>query len=191
MNRHIIIGVITAVILLVMVPVVMAQQFTPPSPESRVKQIEEAVKLTPEQSAQILKIYTDAQQSGGGRGGFAGGATAEAVEKVLTPEQVKQLRAYTLKRSVDRRITQIDEAVTLTAEQKKKIIPIIEKEINAQNDMMAEMRSQGQNADRESMMAKMTAIREATDKALETILTKDQLQKYNAMPRRGMGMRNR
>ncbi|MCE5251911.1 hypothetical protein LLG96_17030 [bacterium] len=193
MNKHIILTsfILTAVACLVIASAVMAQppQFTPPTPESIVEQIDKAAKLSDDQKAQILKIYQDAAanaQQGGRRGGFFGGATLEAVEKVMTPDQVKKWREFTLKQSIDRRITQIDQAVTLTAEQKTKITPVIEKEVNAQNALMAEMRKQGENADREAMRDKMTEIRSATDKALESILTKDQLEKYNAMPRRGM-----
>ena len=190
MNRQIIIVfMLTAVVCLIVSPALMAQQFQRPTPESRVEEIVKAVKLTEDQKAQILKIYTDAAanaQQGGRRGGFFGGGTTEAVEKVLTPDQVKKWRAYTLQQSIDRRINQIDQAVTLTAEQKTKIIPVIEKEINVQNTFMAEMRAQGENADFQAMRDKMTEIRGDTDKALESILTKDQLEKYNAMPRRGM-----
>ena len=191
MNKHIILTsfILAIVACFVMASAVLAQQFTPPTPESRVEQIDKAVKLTADQKAQILKIYTDAaanaQQGGGRRGRFFGGATTAAVEKILTPDQVKKWRAYTLQQSVDRRIAQIDEAVKLTADQKKKITPILEKEINEQNALMAEMRTQGENADRQAMRDKMTEIRSATTKALESILTKDQLEKYNAIPRRG------
>lgn len=190
MNRQTIFKVfmLTAVVFLIVSPALMAQQFERPTPESRVEQIDKAVKLTEEQKAQILKIYTDAEanaQQGGRRGGFFGGGTTEAVEKVLTPEQVKKWRAYTLQQSVDRRITQIDQAVTLTDEQKKKIVPILEKEINATNALTAEMRAQGEDADRQAMMEKRKTIRAATDTALESILTKDQMAKYTAMPRRG------
>jgi len=189
MNRQIIIVfMLTAVVCLIVSPALMAQQFQRPTPESRVEEIVKAVKLTEDQKAQILKIYTDAAanaQQGGRRGGFFGGGTTEAVEKVLTPEQVKKWRAYTLQQSIDRRINQIDQAVTLTADQKTKIIPIIEKEINATNALTAEMRAQGENADRQAMMEKRKTVRAATDKALESILTKDQMAKYTAMPRRG------
>ncbi|MFC1608113.1 Spy/CpxP family protein refolding chaperone, partial [Candidatus Latescibacterota bacterium] len=106
-----------------------------------------------------------------------------AVEKVLTPDQVKKWRAYTLQQSVDRRIAQIDEAVALTEEQKNKIKPIIETETKARNTLFADMRAQGENADRETMRDKMTEFRSATDKSIESILTKDQLEKYKAMPR--------
>lgn len=194
MNRHIILTsfILAAVACLVITPAVMAQQFTPPTPESRVEQIEKAVKLTADQKTQILKIYTNAAantRQGRRRSGFFGGATTAAVEKVLTPDQVKKWRAYTLQQSVDRRITQIDEAVTLTADQKKKITSVIEKEINGQNAFMAEIRAQGENADFQSIRDNMAELRSATDKALASIFTKDQHEKYNAMPRRGMRRR--
>ena len=63
------------------------------------------------------------------------------------------------------------------------IRPIIEKEINARNSLFADMRAQGENTDRETMKDKMTEIRSATDKSLESILTKEQLEKYKTMPR--------
>ena len=183
---------LTALVCLIVSPALVAQQFQRPTPESSVEEIDKAVKLTEDQKAQILKIYTDAAanaRQGGRRGGFSGGGNSEAIEKVLTPEQVTKWRAYTLQQSIDRRINQIDQAVTLNAEQKKKIIPVIEKEINAQNTLMAGMRTQSGNADFQSMRDKMTELRSATDKALESILTKEQLAKYKAMPRRGMGRR--
>ena len=184
MNRHIIL-IIAVVMYLMLVPVVMAQQFQRPTPESRVEEIEKAVKLSPDQKAQILKIYTDAagEQQGERRGGFFGRGTTEAVEKVLTSDQVKKWQAYTLQQGVERRVTQIDEAVTLTADQKTKIKLIIETEITARNALFAEMRTQGDNADTEAMRDKMSEMRSATDKSLESILTKDQLEKYKAMPR--------
>ena len=181
-------SILIAVVSMLTASVVLAQQFTPPTPESRVEQIDKAVKLTADQKTQILKIYTDAAANAqqGGRGGFMGGATTAEVEKVLTPEQVKLWHEATLQQGIDGRLTQINEAVSLTDDQKKKITPIIEKEIKARTEMMTEMRKQGENADRQAMMDKMSAIRGETDKALESILTKEQLEKYNAMPRRGM-----
>ncbi|MFC1509515.1 hypothetical protein ACFL60_07520 [Candidatus Omnitrophota bacterium] len=193
MNRRVILTsfIIAVVMCLTMTLPVIAQQSQRPTPESRVEEIEKAVKLTQDQKDKILKIYTDAAasaQQGGRRGGFFGRGTTEAVEKALTPDQVKKWRAYILQQSVDRRITPIDEAVTLTADQKKKIKPVFEKEINARNKFFAEMRAQGENADRESMRDKMTELRSATDKSLESIFTKEQLEKYKAMPR-GRGRR--
>lgn len=164
-----------------------------PTPQSRVDEINKVVKLTADQQAQILKIYTDAAanaQQGGGGGGFMGGATTAAVEKVLNAAQLKAWQAYTLQQSIDRRITLIDQAVTFTADQKAKITPIIEKEIIATTALStanAAARAQGQTPDMEAYRGKTTEIRGATDKALESILTKDQLQKYQSMPRGGRG----
>ena len=188
MSRHVYLTsfIIAIVMCLNMTLAVMAQQSQRPTPESRVEEIDKAVKLSSDQKTQILKIYTDAaasSQQEGRRRGFFGRGTTEAAEKVLTSDQVKKWRAYTLQQSVDRRVTQIDEAVTLTEDQKTKIKPVIETEITARNALFAEMRAQGENADRETMRDKMTEIRNATDKSLESILTKDQLEKYKAMPR--------
>jgi len=185
--------ILIAMACMVMSSVVMAQPQQPPTrtPESMVQDIEKAVTLTADQKAKILKIYSDAgakaEQDGRG-GGFGFYMRAnEAVEKVLTPDQMKKWQAYTLQQSIDNRINRIDQAVTLTAEQKTKIKPVIEKEITAQTKFMAEWRAQGENADQQAMRDKMTEIRSATDKALESILTKEQFTKYQSMPRRGMG----
>ena len=191
MKKHILFTglMFTALVCLVIAPVVMAQPPQRPTPESLVEDIDKAVKLTADQKTQILKIFKDAEantEQGRGRGGFFGGRSMEAVEKVLTPDQLKKWQAFTLQQNIDRRINQIDRAVTLTDEQKTKIKPIIEKEVTAQTAFFTEMRAQGENADREAMRDKMTEIRGATDKALESILTKEQLEKYKSMPRGGM-----
>jgi hypothetical protein len=180
-----------AVLSFLVTTVALAQQDQrpqPPTPESMVADIEKAITLTADQKTKILKIYTDAaaQAEQQGRRNFFSGVTTE-VEKVLTAEQVKTLRAYTLKKSVDRRMTMIDEAVTLTAEQKTKLKPILEKEVTAQTELMAKMRAEGENADRDAFRAKMTALRDSTNVAIQPILTKEQLEKYKNMPQRGPG----
>ncbi|MHB9027521.1 MAG: hypothetical protein ACYC9O_02005 [Candidatus Latescibacterota bacterium] len=198
MNRRtVFIGILLAAMAcLAIAPVVTAQQFQRQTPEERVAEMEKVLKITPEQKSQILKFYQDqaanrGQGGGGGgrggaRGGFMGGGMLpEALTKILTPDQVKKWQAYQVQQNVDRRITQIDEAVTLTADQKTKIRPIIEKEIAAQGELFAKMRAEDQNFDRDAMMSKMQEIREATTKGLSSILTKEQMDKYNAMPRGG------
>lgn len=169
-----------------------------PSPQSRVDEMDKVLKLSDDQKTKILKIYTDADASmpqGGGMGGqggpggpggagFAGGVTDDGVEKVLTPEQVTTWRTYLVEKSVERRMTQIDAAVALTDSQKALVKPVIEKEIAAQRELMSQRRSG--DGDREAMRSKMDEIRTATATALASILTKEQLDKYNAMPRGGM-----
>ena len=172
---------------------VLAQQDQrpqPPTPESLVADIEKAITLTADQKTKIVKIYTDAAANAEqqGRGGFFfGGATTTEVEKTLTKEQVTKWRAYTLQQNVERRMKMIDEAVTLTADQKTKIKPILEKEVTARNELMAKMSAEGENADRDAMRSKMMALRDSTSAALESILTKEQFEKYKAMPQRGPG----
>ncbi len=186
--------IIAALVSVILPLTVTAQQFQRPTPESMVERIEHAVTITAEQRAQILKFYTDVManmgQGGGrgGRGGFAfmgGSQTPEAIAKILTAEQIEKLEAYNLQQSIDRRIEQIDRTVTLTDEQKAKIAPVIRKEIEAQNKLMAEMSGQGQNADFQSMRDNMMELRDVTTKALESILNKKQLSEYNNMPRFG------
>ncbi|MFC1489698.1 hypothetical protein ACFL6K_00655 [Candidatus Latescibacterota bacterium] len=164
-------------------------QFEPPTPESLVERIEAGVELSADQKTKIIKYYSDAMDNagqGGGRGMMGmgrGGSLPEEVAAILTADQVKKYDAYTLQQSIDRRLNPIDEAVTLTADQKTKVTDVIKKEIDASNKMSAEMMAQGENADFQSMMDDRAALREATDAALAKILTKDQLTKYNAMPR--------
>ncbi len=200
MNRRIFIAsvILAAVSFLVMAPTVMAQQRgTPLTPEERVANLEKAITLTPAQKTQLIKIYTDlaaAAGGGGGRGGGGGfggvGTLPAAVVKVLNPDQVKKYTAYARQLSIDTTINRIDQAVTLTDDQKKKIVPIIAKQVDAQAAMMAERAKQvaaGETPDPQAMMDKMTELRNATTEALKSILKPDQLEKYNAMPRGGRG----
>ena len=206
MNRRIFFAslILAAVSCLVMVPTLLAQQRgTPLTPEERVANIEKAITLTADQKTQLIKIYTDiaanAQGGGGGGrggggrggGGFGGGGMLPAaVEKVLNPDQVKKYNAFQRQQSIDTTITRINEAVTLTDDQKKKIVPIIEKQLEAQAAMRAERAKQvaaGETPDNQAMMDKMTAIRDEMVKSLGTVLNKDQMDKYNAMPRGGRG----
>ncbi len=78
------------------------------------------------------------------------------------------------------RVKQLDEAVSLTAEQKTKITAIYTK---AQEDMRAAMRDGGgdQQANREKMMASMQATRDQ----VRAVLTDEQKTKFDAMPQRG------
>ncbi len=61
-KKHIIFRIIllTAMVCLLVSPALLAQQHERPTPENRVEVINKAVKLTADQQAQILKIYTDA-----------------------------------------------------------------------------------------------------------------------------------
>jgi hypothetical protein len=197
-KRNIFIGVLlAAVVFLAAAPGIMAQQFQRQTPEERVADMEKVLKLSADQKSQILKFYKDLEanrgQGGGGgggrggmRGGFGmGGMLPEALTKILTPDQVKQWQAYQLKQSIDQQIDRIDQAVTLTAEQKTKIRPILESQMKTQSEYFAKMRADGETPDRDAMMAKFQEFRDATTKALSSVLTKEQMDKYNAMPRGG------
>jgi hypothetical protein len=177
-----------------------AQENTPSTPESKVQQMDKVLQLTPSQKTQILKIYSKASANAqpGRRGdGISVGETQEDVNKILTTDQVDKWSAYTLKQAVDRRMTQIDQAVTLIDDQKEKVASIIVEEIASLNDfteeMQKELKKEGENADRQAMMVrireKRTELRDATDKALESILSTEQFQKYKAIQKEGRGGR--
>ncbi len=183
-------GVLLAALACMVITTSAFAQPQPPrrqTPQERVDQMEKELKLNADQKAKILKVFTDLEANAeqGGRRGFFGFGTPPEVEKILTPDQLKAWQAFTLKQSVDRRINQMNEALTLTDDQKAKLRPILEKETAGTTKLMMEMRAQGENADREAMRTKMGEFRDATTKALESILTKEQMEKYNAMPRFG------
>jgi protein CpxP len=86
-------------------------------------------------------------------------------------------------RSVDERLAQLSEQLTLTEEQKPKVKAILEE----QNQKMAGLREVPQEERRD----KMTALREEVNKKMKEVLTEEQYKKYEAMPRGGRGMGGR
>jgi len=84
--------------------------------------------------------------------------------------------------NAEARVKQLDEVVSLTADQKTKITTIYTK---AQDDMRAMMRDGGgeQQANREKMMESMRATRDQ----VRAVLTDEQKTKFDAMPQRGRG----
>lgn len=191
MKKHIILAglMIAAIGCLAVASTVIAQQNQPRTPESLVEMVDKAVKLTAEQKTKILEIYTDAnskdQQSGGKTRVLFSRETKAAVEKILTPDQVKKLLAYQLQLMVDATIAFIDKSVTLTGDQKEKITPIITKELKTFQDFVEEVLASGEKLDRQAMIDKFKdkrmELRTVTNKALESILTKEQLEKYKTI----------
>jgi periplasmic protein CpxP/Spy len=82
--------------------------------------------------------------------------------------------------TAEARVQQLDEALTLTADQKTKVTAIYAK---AQEDMRAMMRDGGgdQQANREKMMESMRTTRDQ----VRALLTDEQKAKFDAMPQRG------
>lgn len=171
----------------------------------RIKELDKELKLNDKQEEQIRKIYSDsmermAQRRGdrpaprGGRTGMFGGAFGRfgqidsEIEAVLTDEQVELYRAFNLKQQVDTRMARLDEALTLTDDQKVKIRKIVEQDIKKTNEIFAEMRESG--ADRQTMFGEIRDQREATNKAIAAVLTKEQAAIFNDMNQR-MGQRQR
>ena len=107
--------------------------------------------------------------------------------KSLMIEQDKKWQEYNLHRRIDRRINRIHLALTLTNEQKKKIRPIIKKYYEELNTSIVEIRPKGVK----KFLEKETKLRSATDKSIESILTKGQFAKYNSIFRRRKQDNNR
>ena len=167
----------------------------------RIKALDKELNLNDTQAEQIRKIYTDAmerfaQRSGnrsaprsGGTAMFGGvlgrfGQMDSQIEAVLTPDQVKQYRAFILKQQVDTRMTRINETLALTKDQEAKIRNIIVQDVQKTNEIFAEMRGSG--ADLQAMMGKVRDQRDATNKAIEALLTQEQVSKFNDMNQRMM-----
>jgi len=85
----------------------------------------------------------------------------------------------------DQRVANLDKAVTLTDDQKTKIKAIYDADMQKRMDM----RNSGD--DRDTMMAKMQAMRTDENKQIRALLTDDQKPKYDAylasMPQYGRG----
>ncbi len=165
----------------------------------RITELDKELKLNDKQEEQIRKIYTDsmermAQRTGNrpaprrGRTSMFGGAFGRFgqlnsdIEAVLTDEQAELYRAFNLKQQVDTRMANLDEALTLTDDQKVKIRKIVEEDIQKTNVIFAGMRESG--ADRQTMFGEIRDQREATNKAIEAVLTKEQVAKFNDMNQR-------
>ena len=118
---------------------------------------------------------------GGGFGRF--GRIDSDVEAVLTPEQVKKYRAFNLKQQLESRMAALNTLLTLNNDQKAKIRKIVEQDIIITNKIMAEMR--GSDADRQTMFEKIRDQREETNKAIEALLTPEQVETYRSSMTRG------
>ncbi|HUT63417.1 MAG TPA: hypothetical protein VMZ04_05615, partial [Anaerolineae bacterium] len=152
----------------------------------RIKALDKELNLNDTQAEQIRKIYTDAMERFGQRSGTRSGGTAmfggvlgrfgkmdSQIEAVLTPDQVKQYRAFILKQQVDTRMTRLNETLALTKDQEAKIRNIIVQDVQKTNEIFAEMRGSG--ADLQAMMGKVRDQRDATNKAIEALLTQEQV----------------
>ena len=167
----------------------------------RIKELDKVLNLNDKQEEEIMKIYSDvmermSQRSGNRpapsgrlpgmfRGGFGRfGRTDSDIEAILTPEQLKKYRAFNLKQQIEARMANLDEMLALSNEQEVKIRKIVEQDIQQTNKMFAEMRDSG--GDRQGVFEQMRTQREETNKAIEALLTPEQVEKYrSSMTRRG------
>jgi protein CpxP len=82
-------------------------------------------------------------------------------------------------------LDQLAQQLNLTDDQKAKVKPVLE----AQGKKMSEMRADT-SLSQEDRRAKMQAIREETTAQMKAILTPEQFDKWQKMPRPGRGPRN-
>ena len=169
----------------------------------RIKELDKVLNLNDKQEEEIMKIYSDFMErmaefrgnrpapDGGGRGmsmfrgGFGRfGRTDSDIEAILTPAQIEKYRAFNLKQQIEQRMTSLDEMLALSKEQEVKIRKIVEQDIQQTNKMFAEMRDSG--GDRQGVFEQIRTQREETNKAIEAVLTPEQVEKY----RESMSMRS-
>jgi Spy/CpxP family protein refolding chaperone len=86
-----------------------------------------------------------------------------------------------MQQTPDQRGAALDTAVTLTADQKTKVLAIYTAEAKARTDMMA---TQPPDPD---MRTKFTAMRTKDNADIRALLTPDQQTKFDAMPQPGRG----
>ncbi len=163
--------------------------------DNRIVEMDKAVKLKDEQKKQILKILTedlentpqrsDRTQSSDERISRYREAMQrrqkreDAINAVLTTEQLKKYRAYQIKQDVDRRMASLDEGLKLKDNQKKKIRKILEQDAEKRREIMGQLSESSE--DRTARRRVLQAQRSNTEKAIEKILTDEQKKKYKAM----------
>src|SRR5215471_6754320 len=84
--------------------------------------------------------------------------------------------------TVEQRMEQLDSALTLTAEQKPKVEGVVKESMKKMQDLRADT-----SLSQEDRRDKMRTIREDEAKQMKGILTPEQYEKYQAMPRGGRG----
>jgi hypothetical protein len=124
MIRNIILAIITitAFALSNLISPVTAQQDQTRTPENIVAQIEKAVTLSAEQKTKLLELYkeiTSKEQQSGGKSTVSLKEARAAVEKILTPDQMKKLFEYQLNQTIDAFVAFIDREIVLTGDQRK------------------------------------------------------------------------
>lgn len=107
------------------------------------------------------------------------------IKKVLSEEQIRKFDAMPeMERrargvmDIDARLDQMEKRLNLTAEQKQKLRPVLER----QDDHMRKLfeKTREENAVRDSMRVVMKNEREKSSKEIEAVLTPGQIKEYRA-----------
>jgi len=164
--------------------------------DARIEELDEALDLTPSQEKRIRKLLEERNETGdrfrshrtpgerksGGRRGAAFSPRTrldEEIEAVLVPKQIEKYRAYKRGKTVEKRLTLLDNRLGLTADQKTKIRSILEDEAGKIEDFTGN-RPASRNARRE-LFSRLRKIRGETDRNIRDILTAEQLKEYENM----------
>lgn len=163
--------------------------------DNRIVEMDKAVKLKDEQKKQILKILTeelgntlrrsDRTQSSDERASMyrefmqRRRKRDDAINAVLTTEQLKKYRAYQIKQDVDRRMASLDEGLKLKDNQKKKIRKSLEQDAEKRREIMEKIPES--SVERTEQRRILQAQRSNTEKAIEKVLTAEQKKKYETM----------
>ena len=172
------------------------RQGAPPfDAEKYIADLTGAIELSDEQTADIKGIMEQAGQRAQGqgqrrrgRGGMFGmmNRVNEAIEKVLSEEQVEIFREFNFNRAVDGSIARYIEALELTEEQQVKVRVIVAEDMKAMTEMRGRMSQGGggQGGDRQAMMEQFRARRQAVNDKITAILNDDQKAAFEQMNQR-------
>jgi len=165
--------------------------------DARLEELDEALDLTPSQEKRIRKLFEERREigehprsrrePGERRGGERGSAAFsqqprldEEIEAVLVPKQVEKYRAYKRAKTVEKRLTLLENRLGLTDEQKTKIRSILEDEAEKMEDFTGNRRPGSRNARRE-LFSRLREIRGETDRNIREVLTDEQSKEYEDM----------
>ena len=110
------------------------------------------------------------------------GAVAVCGAALCTVPMMAQGGGGGMRMTSDQRVERLDQAVTLTADQKTKVKAIYD----ADQKKMEDLRNSG--GDMQTMMPKMQEMRADENKQIRALLTPEQQTKFDAMPQgRGRG----
>jgi len=156
--------------------------------EQYIADLDKALDLSDEQVKEMGAIMEQARQRSQGqgrRGGMMGmNRVNEAIEKVLTPEQVTAFREFNFNRMVDQSMQRYIEVLELTDKQQEQIRPLVVENTKEMSAFREQMQGGG---DRQAMFERFRASRDALNEKIGAFLTDDQKTAFERMNQRRGG----